>query len=68
MTVDPESGMTLSEKKIADLLSSAWNVWVEECEPEDIETHAMMMYINAIHNILTSRIAAREYPEYWQIV
>lgn len=66
--MDKESGLTDEERAVVDHLATAWHIWIEQCDPEELEQHEFMLHLNALMNCVAYRIATRDYPEYWKKV
>jgi hypothetical protein len=64
--IDPESGLTSAEKKVAALLVKTWNTFY--AMDSSITPDEMQRFKDAIHQaqqVFADRALARAYPTYW---
>lgn len=68
MEIDSQSGLTLEELRVSELLVEAWNTWVYLLgrNAEGIEYVRFRDGIHMAQQVLADRALHRAYPNYWR--
>ena len=67
---DPESGLTLDEREVSDLLVMAWSLWIHNFAAHGLATESEKQQfkegMHMMQAVFADRALGRAYPNYWR--